>query len=107
MFSLGLEIGVHSSEVEQNCLAYVLLSRLLKEEGDDVWGVVSQKLSWCLQVLCFGLAVLSLELVDLGAIRETYFSYHLLQVLNADATFADYQKLVLDRGAFHLAWHSL
>lgn len=89
MFGLWLQIGVHSAKVEQNCLAYVLLRLLLEEEGDDVGRVVPQKLPWGLQVFRLWLAVLTLQLVDRGAISKTDLSNDLLQVLNADATFAD------------------
>lgn len=54
---LRLQRGVDLTEVQQNCLAEILLSLITEQVRHNIWGVVAQKLTRCFQVLRLGLAV--------------------------------------------------
>jgi len=52
---------------------------------------MSQELARSLKILTLGFAMVSLELLDRGAITKTQLCNYLLKVLHADSSFADDQ----------------
>ena len=62
---------------------------------NNVRRVVSEELTGRLQVLRLSFSVLSLQLANCRAVCQATFLQSLLEVLDADSAFANYEQLVL------------